>query len=441
MDAVKLKRINSIIDKVKRRVRPDNLIMKNVDETVKKINDSIKKLGIDAECVKGGSIAKDTFLKHDHDVDLFVRFALKYPDEELSDILQRILRRAFPKQPIQRIHGSRDYYQFTLKRLDYEIIPVLKIHRSNFHESKNITDFSPLHVEWTGGRIKGRPELADEIRVAKQFCKANNVYGAESYINGFSGHIVDILVIHYGSFLSLVKKFASIDDISMQKPIIIDTDNLLKDPLKELNRSKITPLIIVDPIQSERNAAAALGGEKLAVFIDACRRFIDEPSEDFFEIKKFDLNEKIIELNKSMKNPKIIIIKIETLEGSKDIVGTKVYKVYEDLMKQVLLSDFKVLGSAWNFDYEKKRAIILYAFEKDDLSDTVERQGPPLNSKNDVQKFREKHEKTKVKGNRIYATIKRRYVSPERLLKDLFMEKYISDKVRKINIDKISLKK
>ncbi len=437
MDSAKLKRINSIIEDVKSRVRPDNSILKNVGLAVKKINDSITESGIDAECMKGGSIAKNTFLRHDHDVDLFVRFALKYPDEKLSDMLQEVLKKAFTKNSIRRIHGSRDYYQFTLKGLDYEIIPVLKIHKSNFHESKNITDFSPLHVEWTGSKIMMHPELADEIRVAKQFCKANGVYGAESYINGFSGHIVDILVIHYGSFLSLIKKFASIEEISLQKPIIIDTDNLLRDPIKQLNKSKITPLIIIDPIQSERNAAAALSKEKLVMFIDSCKRFMDSPSEDFFEVKRFDLEKKISELKRSIKKSKIIVIKISTLDGSKDIVGTKAYKVYEDLIKQLLLNDFKVLDSAWDFDFEKRNSFIIYVFEKESLSDSVERQGPPLSAKGDVQKFREKHKTTKVKGNRIYATVKRKYVAPERLLKDLFLEKYISGRVRKISIERI----
>lgn len=437
MDGVTLKRMNSIIEDVKSRVKPDTSILKNVDQTVKKINAAIKKSGIDAECMKGGSIAKNTFLKHDHDVDLFVRFALRYPDEKLSDMLHEVLKKAFPKDSILRIHGSRDYFQSTLKNLDYEIIPVLKIHKSNFHESKNITDFSPLHVEWTDKKIMARPDLADEIRVAKQFCKASNVYGAESYINGFSGHIVDILVIHYGSFLSLIKKFASIKEVSACEPIVIDTDNLLKDPLRKLNKSKISPLIIIDPIQSERNAAAALSMDKLMMFINACRGFMDSPSEDFFEIKKFDLKGKIQEFKSSIKGSKIIVIKIMTQEGSKDIVGTKAYKVYGDLIKQLSLNDFKVLDSAWDFDFGKKNSFIIYVFNKEDLSDTIERQGPPLSAKDDVQKFREKHKIAKVRGNKIYATVKRKYVSPEKLLKDLFSEKYISGRVKKISIERI----
>jgi len=437
MDGLKLKKINSILADVKSRVKPDNSILRNIDDAVKKINNYIHSSKIDAECVKGGSIAKNTFLKNDHDVDLFVRFASRYPDEELSDMLETILKETFPKQAINRIHGSRDYYQFKLNELDYEIIPVIKLHKSNFHESRNITDFSPLHVEWTGKHIAQKPELSDEIRIAKQFCKANNVYGAESYINGFSGHIVDILIIYYGSFLSLIKKFSSIDEVSIKSPIIIDTERALANPLKELNKSKISPLIIVDPVQSTRNAATALGKEKLLVFIDACKRFIENPSKDFFEMNKFDLKKKINEMKNKNESCKLILIKIKTLDGSKDVVGTKVYKVYADLIKQISLNDFKILDSFWNFDFKKKSSIILYAFDKEKLSETLERIGPPLNSKIDVQKFKEKHDKTRIKGNRIYSTIKRKYVIPEKLLKDLFEEKYISDRVKGISIEKI----
>ena len=43
------------------------------------------------------------------------------------------------------------------------------------------------------------------IRIAKAFCHANNSYGAESYINGFSGYALELLVYYYGSFLKFIK--------------------------------------------------------------------------------------------------------------------------------------------------------------------------------------------------------------------------------------------
>lgn len=430
-------KIRKIIEKVKLRLRPEKEIFLEVDKTVNKINEVIKKLNIEADCVKGGSIAKNTFLKNDCDIDLFVRFAFKYEDSKLSDMLYEILITAFSNVKILRVHGSRDYFQFRINNYDYEIVPVLMLHESNLRDARNITDFSPLHVNWVSGKIKKNPELSDEIRVAKQFCKANNVYGAESYIKGFSGHILDIMVIHYGSFISMVKAFASIDKISIQNPIIIDAEKKLVDPLKQLNKNKINYLIVIDPVQPERNAAAALSREKLQIFISKCKKFIESPSEKFFNIEKFDLNKALKDFKSKYKNCKIIVFKVKTQDGSKDIAGTKVYKVYFSLIKHSELNDFKVIDSTWHFDYEKKHAILILCYNNEKLSEAVEHKGPPLNALEDVKRFRKKYAQTKIVGNRIFAIIKRTYLYPEDLLRKLIEEKFITSRVKKIVLEKI----
>ena len=439
----KLKKINSIISSMTKKLKPDNSILKEVDNSVLSINKMLSQSRIGAECVKGGSIAKNTFLKNDHDIDLFVRFALKYKGKNISDILEPILSKAFPKITISKIHGSRDYFQFSKNSLEYEIIPVLKIHASNYADAENVTDLSPEHVAWVESYTSKNPSLNDEIRVTKQFMKANNVYGAESYINGFSGHIVDILIIHYGSFLSLIKKFASLEKPSSKNPIIIDHEQNMKNPLKELNQSKISPLIIIDPIQKDRNAAAALNAEKLSLFIDTCKNFLETPTEDLFKINKFDLENhiKVIINNLKKGNEKssirkfqIILIELYPHESSKDIMGTKIYKTYEDIKKQLILNGFTVMGDIWHFDATSKSGIICFIFEDKKLSITIEQSGPPLNIIDDVNNFREKHEKTYIRGNRIFSVVERKYVLPEELLKKLFSEDFIKSRMKRISM-------
>ncbi|MGV8151240.1 MAG: CCA tRNA nucleotidyltransferase [Candidatus Woesearchaeota archaeon] len=424
---------NKILLKVKREITPEKTVVNDVDVMVKKINDTIKNLSIDADCIKGGSIAKDTFLKKDHDVDLFVRFASKYNDEEFSNMLEKILYKTLKKTPFQRVHGSRDYFQFEEKKLSYEIVPVLRIHKSNFSDARNITDFTPFHVEWTGSKINKNPELSSEIRLTKQFCKANNVYGAESYINGFSGHIIDILVIHYGSFLSVIKKFSSITEKDL--PIIIDPEKQLSNPLKELNKSKITPLIIIDPVQKERNAAAALNKEKLFAFVDACKTFLNAPSIEFFKIRPFNMQKIIHELKK--KSKRIICIDISTHIASKDIMGTKVLKIFEDIKKQCELEGFKIADSNWSFDSKKMTGIIILGFEEKNISEYIERIGPPISVKADFEKFKNKHDKTYIRGNKIYAKVKRKYTLPEKFVKDLIEKQYIKERAKNITISNI----
>jgi len=53
-------------------------------------------------------------------------------------------------------------------------------------------------------------KILDEIRIAKAFCYANNCYGAESYISGFSGYALELLVYHYKSFLKFIKSMVKL---------------------------------------------------------------------------------------------------------------------------------------------------------------------------------------------------------------------------------------
>ncbi|GIU70180.1 MAG: CCA-adding protein [Candidatus Woesearchaeota archaeon] len=431
-------KINSIIKKVKSITKPSIKILSEVDVVVDKINSIIRKNSLNADCVKGGSIAKGTFIKNDHDVDLFVRFSLNY--ESLSDMLEQLLKEAFPRVNIKRVHGSRDYFQFKIKSLDYEIVPVYRIHRSNIHLAQNITDFTPMHVEWVKQKTINRPDLLDEIRVAKLFCKANEVYGAESYIRGFSGHIIDILVIYYGSFLSLIKKFATIslkqkdNTITLERPIVIDPNKSLTDPINQLNKSKITPLIVIDPVQPDRNAAAALSEEKLLRFIFACRKFLSNPSIDFFKIKKFNINKRKSFLKSKFKNSKVIVLKINPLDGSKDVVGTKIYKVYEWLVSKLKDNCFEIITTEWHFDYVKKVAYFIFVMPVNKLSETYEHEGPPISSVVDVKRFKMKHPITKIKGYRIYAILKRKHVVPESLLNELLSNPYLTSRLKSIKI-------
>src|SRR3989338_3799154 len=146
-----------------------------LNEIIKKINQGQKSI----KAILGGSGAKGTWLKS-FDADIFVLFDYgKFKDKssELSDVLERILRKRFKN--IIRLHGSRDYFQIRQGNFTFEIVPILKIQKAE--QAKNITDASPLHFKWVAKHKK----LVNEMKLTKQFCKAQNVYGAESYIKGF----------------------------------------------------------------------------------------------------------------------------------------------------------------------------------------------------------------------------------------------------------------
>ena len=116
----------------------------------------------DAKAILGGSGAKDTWLAGNYDVDIFVMFNLtKYraKSAELSDLVELILKKAFPGTKITRVHGSRDYFHLRYQALNFEVVPILKIAKAA--QAVNITDISPLHAAWVN---KSGKKLKDEIR-------------------------------------------------------------------------------------------------------------------------------------------------------------------------------------------------------------------------------------------------------------------------------------
>ena len=413
-----MKRILSdVLDEIRPLKEDEKEIKKDIDLLLNKINKNLK----DANAILGGSGIKGTWLRKANDADIFVRFNYnKYMEksQEISNILEKILKRN--KLKIIRLHGSRDYFQIKAKDFTYELIPILDIKKAD--QAINITDISPLHADWVNKKGK---KFKDDIRLTKQFCKSAGIYGAESYIQGFSGYICEILTIHYKGFPNLMKNAAKWKDQT-----IIDTENYWKGKniLMELNRSKtISPLIMIDPVQNSRNAAAALSDDKFNLFRKRAKAFLKKPSKIFFEIKEID--EKT--LKKNAKNNELILIDIKPKKGKQDVIGCKLVKALEFIDKKLEKNDFKIINLGWKWN---KKVLLYFTIKKEALSKTIEREGPPVKTKMHVANFKEKYKKTYIKNKRIYSKVKREFMDPKELIKSLKKEKYLKEKIISFDI-------
>lgn len=397
------------LQEIAQSLRPKGKQESSVKKTVDKINLQLKKDKIKAECTIAGSFAKGVYLEEDFDVDLFVRFNLMYKNQNLSNMLESVLKKIYKK--IERVKGSRDYFHIEDK-LNYEIVPVLNIKKAE--DAQNITDFSPGHVDFVLKNIKKNPKLRDEIRLTKQFLKAQNLYGAESFINGFSGHVVDILIIYYKSFLNLIKAASK-----WQQQTVIDIQKHYKknELLFRLSKSKITSLVLIDPLQKERNAAAALSKENYEKFIASCKVFLKEPSESFFIKPKFDIN--------SLKAKNNLIIEAKPFKGNKDIVGTKVYKAFQYLKIKIEENGFTIENSGWNFG---ERSFLYFKVKESILDEYFIRQGPSIKMKQHVTNFKMTHKKTFTKSGKIFAKVKRQHRTLKSFSAELLKDPYVKQK-------------
>jgi len=347
----------------------------------------------------GGSLAKGTMIrKTEQDIDLFVVFKNEAETEKLEEILKKIGLKT------QKIHGSRDYFQikdrFSKGKIIFEIIPVVELKKEKTNkksnpkqqEKHNVTDFSLSHVEYITKKIKKNKKLAGEIMLAKSFCHAQDCYGAESYIKGFSGYALEVLVSYFGSF----EKFLRL----IKYKRVIDPEKKWKNEAeikKELNASKLeSPVILIDPTYKYRNVTSCLSKETFEKFLKANEEFLRAPTLNFFEKKELNLDE--LKQTAKINEAKLLSLSLNTDKQEGDIAGTKMKKFVEFIVSELERKEQQILRK--EFEYDGGKSAFAYLVVKEKI--WLEIKGPPLKNKQACDSFKKSRKKVYPKGGYLW---------------------------------------
>jgi tRNA nucleotidyltransferase (CCA-adding enzyme) len=355
-----------------------------IGKKVEKIITELEKEGL--EIKMGGSLAKGTIIKKDiQDIDLFILFKKNSDLEKLEEKLEKT------KLNFSKLHGSRDYFQIEDGSFIIELIPVIKI--SKPEESENVTDLSLMHVDYVIKKIRENGRMVEEIKLAKAFCYSKNCYGAESYIKGFSGYALELLVIYFGSFINFLKK--------IDKERVIDPGGFYKNEKEirnELNESKLlSPVILIDPTYKIRNACSSLSNETFNKFIKAAKEFLKKPSINSFDKEIIDIEK----IQKQAKEKKALFIELalHTEKQGGDIAATKMKKFFDFIINELKRRGQEILFN--NFMYESGQdAEAILIIKENQL---LEFKGPPIKMKEAADAFKRIHKKTTAKKGFIFA--------------------------------------
>ena len=378
---------------------------KKLKKTVSKFLDSFK----DEKNVKfflGGSYAKDTWLPGNRDVDVFVKFNYKlYKDQDISAVLYVILRKNF--KDVTVVHGSRDYFHILINDIVFEVVPVLDVSKAS--QAVNVMDVSPLHVKYVKKKVKKK----NDVRKLKLLLKANHLYGAESYLQGFSGYVCELLVSHYGSFSKVIKAFSNVKDSLVLDPAKHYSSKSVA--LKSLNRSKLGAFVLIDPVQSDRNAAAGVSLMKLLEFVKLCQNYDESESFVFTEVD-------VSKLSKSY-----IVLSVVPLDGKKDISLAKMRALLDRIVREFSYNSFKVIDYGWDSSH--------YWFKVKSLSKTFRHYGPSLKYAEHVKAFKSKYgRKVKVSKGKVYVELSREFYDPKKFLEFIVKQKFVKEKVNGIRL-------
>ena len=370
--------------------------IKPTKEEVEKLHDFIRNLLAVAKIAASGahpiivgSTGRETWLSGDHDIDLFLMYPKSLSREELE---KRGL--AAGKKIVELLKGKwrlkyaeHPYVNARIGEYEVDIVPCYKIKKGE--KIKSAVDRSPLHAEYIIQKLDS--SLRDAVRLLKQFCKGIGIYGSDNKVEGISGYTCELLVIVYGKFEQVLKAVAKF------KPgKIIDIENYwfanVKDPKKVERELKIKfkgqPLILIDPIDKNRNVTAALSCENFVRFVMKAKEFLGAPDIEFFFPKKRPLTKQQLNKLKARKT-KFIALSFKKPDVSDDVLYPQLRKTLERLTKLLRHHGFDVIRK-YHFVLNSK---VLLMFELETwIKPFIEKRiGPPIfalkNSKDFLKKY------------------------------------------------------
>ena len=412
-------KFDEIFKTVLERITPKKAQRAKIEGLAKKLEAKVaevsRRFGVEAEVRLEGSVAKDTWLSEEPDVDIFMRVPKTIPRKSLGKVCLQIAKKATEgAQHIERF-AEHPYLEAIVDGVRVNIVPCYKVEKG---EWLSATDRTPYHTDYVKSRLD--KQMLSEVRLLKKFMKGIGVYGAEIKIGGFSGYLCELLVLHFKSFLNTLEAFAH-----YKRRMTIDIENYYKGRENELKLLFKEPLVIVDPVDKGRNVASAVQPQKLFTFTVAARAFLKNPSLKFFyppETKA--LSVKKLKQKLEMHGSAFIFITFGKVDAVPDVLWGQLYKSHRSLQKLIQLNGFKILRSQPWSD-EKMLNMFIFQLEQRFLSPVKKHLGPPIEKEKDCEKFLAKHLTNSrvvsgpyIEDGRWVVELRRKYVDAVALLSE-----------------------
>jgi len=380
-----MKKLEHVCGNVLRRIRPKRLERERIVELAErmklKVSDAVSESGLDAEVRIDGSVAKDTWLSGEADIDIFMRVPPTLTRDELETTCLRVARKALKGYRIIERYAEHPYVETWVEGTRVNVVPCYRVEKGKW---KSATDRTPFHTEYMKSHLD--KDLRDETRLLKKFMKGIGVYGAEIKVSGFSGMLCETLSLFYGTFRSTVTQASN-----WRRSETIDVERYYEGRREEIEQLFDNPLVVIDPVDRGRNAAAAVSSRRMWEFVAASRAFIQKPSLRFFYPtvpKPFSVKQ--LRSTLARRGSVLLLIKIGKVDAVVDILWSQLYKTERSLRNLLQENDFEVSKSA-SWSDEEKCNIILFELIGATLSKSKKHLGPPVSRREESEKFLKKH--------------------------------------------------
>lgn len=396
-------------EKVIEKYYPGEDELEQIENKYKEISDFIEK-EFDVETHFAGSAGRKTCMKGDNDIDIFLLFdetkEKKYLENKGLEIGKKVFDKFNENYRIE--YAEHPYTKGIIDGHEIEIVPCFDISPDNI---KSSVDRTPHHSRWVENNLDEKQQK--DVVMLKRFLTAGGLYGSSLKVRGFSGYLCEILISQYGSFEKLIEEAPE-----WEENMVIDVENHHESGLSKQLKEKFEdePLVVIDPVDPERNVSSVLSEEKLANFMYLCWQFRSKSGMRFFEIDDREYNQ--FEIKQEVKKrADFIVLEFEKPEEVDDIIYPQMRKTLRRLEKLLQKNDFRVFNSGFHVSEPTR----LFFELESSLPEVQEIKGPKIFHGNDhLRQFTSKYENTYIKEDRIVAKTDRKYSEARDVLKEFF---------------------
>jgi tRNA nucleotidyltransferase (CCA-adding enzyme) len=409
--------LRAVLERIKPTQAERERLQKVANEMVARVNLACAKLGVPARGMLVGSAARGTWLRSERDIDIFIMFPEELSREELEREGLRVARAVAGPKGKERF-AEHPYITTRVEGFEVDFVPCYDV--ADAGKIKSAVDRSPHHQRYISERLT--PELTDEVLLLKKFMNGIGTYGAELKVQGFSGYLCELLVLRYRTFRDAVTAASK-----WLPGEVIDLTRSYRDvdELKALFPGQ--PLLVIDPVDLNRNVAAAVSMQNFSTFVRACQDFVRKPSmRFFFPPQPKTLSHREVKRVLGQRGTSLFCLLFDSPGVVEDVLYPQLRKTEQALVMRLVRAGFEVLRSdVW----ANSKAVILVELPCEKLPRVQRRLGPPITI--EARDFIEKHLASRQKfsgpfidrAGRLVFEVERRHVDARQVLEVALKER------------------
>lgn len=351
-------------------IRPKKKDIDHIMSVAERLVGAVDRSGI-AEGMVVGSIARHTWLNGDRDLDIFMLFDPSLPREDLEEKGLSLARSIAMESGAQyrEKYAEHPYINAQMEGLDIDLVPCYRV--ASAWEIQSAVDRTPFHTRYISERIS---PLIDDVLLFKQFAKAGGFYGSDQMTEGFAGYLCELLVYHYGGFMPLLRAASS-----WKKRTVIDIEGIGTKTFED-------PLVVIDPVDPNRNVAASVSLTRKFEFVELARGYLASPSAWFFTvIEESPLTRQELSETLSQRQTALYGLLVRTPPFIPDIVVPQLRKSLVAI--RGLLERHGFVVNRADCCMGEERCMMIFELLVDRLPQVRRHVGPPLWTEENADKF------------------------------------------------------